>query len=203
MSFYSSIYKLLARPIRGIFKIKVEGLENLPKDEGALVCANHTSLLDVIVLSAPLPRQVRYMAKKELFKIPVLSQLIRALGAFPVDRGGADVGAIRKTVSMIEAGELVGIFPQGTRHPKVDPRETEVKGGAAMIASRAKCTVVPAYIKTKGNKVRFFKRTVIIIGKPISYEELGLKDAKRSEYVAASKYIFDKICTLGEGYEWK
>ncbi len=203
MSFYEGIYKLLARPLRAIFKVKVEGLENLPTDAGALVCANHTSLLDVIVLSAPLTRQVRYMAKKELFKIPLLSQIIRALGAFPVDRGGADVGAIRKTVSMIEGGELVGIFPQGTRHPKVDPRETEVKGGAAMIAARAKCPVVPVCIKTKGNKVRFFRRTVIIIGRPISYEELGLKDAKRSEYLAASKYIFDKICTLGEGYEWK
>ena len=201
MSFYSGIYKVLARPVRALFKCEVEGIENLPTDGGALLCANHTALLDVVIMSAALNRQIRYMAKKELFKIPLLSQLISALGAFPVDRGGADVAAIRKTVSMIEGGELVGIFPQGTRHPKVDPRTTEVKNGVGMIAYRAKSVVVPVYIKTKNNRTMLFKKTKIIVGKPIAYDELGYEKGGNAEYKAASELIFDRICTLGEKSE--
>lgn len=198
MSFYSGLYKVLAAPLRGLFRVRVEGGENMPHGCGALLCANHTGLLDVIALSCALDRQVRYMAKKELFKVPVLAQLIRALGAYDVDRGGADVAAIRKTVSMIGEGELVGIFPQGTRHPHVDPRTTEVKHGVGMISYRAKCDVVPVYIKTKNNRTMFFKKTTLIIGKPIKYDELGFTEGGKAEYTAASEYIFDKICSLGE-----
>lgn len=201
MSFYSGIYKVLARPVRAIFKCRVEGIENMPAEGGAILCANHTGLLDVVVMSAALNRQIRYMAKKELFKIPLLSRLIRALGAFPVDRGGADVKAIRNTISMIEGGEIVGIFPQGTRCPGVDPRTTEVKNGVGMIAYRAKSNVVPVYIKTKNNKTRLFTKTTIIVGKPIEYEELGYEKGGNAEYKAASELIFDRICTLGERSE--
>lgn len=198
MSFYSGIYKVLAAPVRGLFRCSVEGLEKLPADGGAILCANHTSLLDVVVMSAALNRQIRYMAKKELFKIPLLAQLIRALGAFPIDRGGADVAAIRRTISMVEEGELVGIFPQGTRHPGVDPRTTEVKNGVGMIAYRAKSTVVPVFIKTKNNKTKLFGKTKIIVGDPIRYGELGYEKGGNAEYKAASELIFDRICTLGE-----
>ncbi len=201
MSFYSGIYKVLARPVRWLFKCEVENGENLPSEGGAILCANHTSLLDVIIMSAALNRQIRYMAKKELFKVPVLAQLISALGAFPVDRGGADVAAIRKTVSMVEDGELVGIFPQGTRHPGVDPRTTEVKNGVGMIAYRAKSSVVPVYIKTKKNRTMLFRKTKIIVGEPIAYEELGYEKGGNGEYKAASQLIFDRICTLGEKSE--
>ncbi len=201
MSFYSGIYKVLARPVRWLFKCEAENTENLPEEGGAILCANHTSLLDVIIMSAVLNRQIRYMAKKELFKVPLLSQLISALGAFPVDRGGADVAAIRKTISMVEGGELVGIFPQGTRHPGVDPRTTEVKNGVGMIAYRAKSSVVPVYIKTKNNRTMLFRKTKIIVGEPISYEELGYEKGGNAEYKAASELIFDRICTLGERSE--
>ena len=198
MSFYNGLYKLLAKPLRAIFKLEVKGVENLIHGKGALLCANHTSLLDVIVISIGIDRQVRYMAKKELFKIPLLSQLVTALGAYPVDRGGADVGAIRKTVSMIEKGELVGIFPQGTRHPHVDPRTTEVKNGAGMVAYRAKCDVIPVYIKTKKNHTILFRKATVIFGEPLKYEELGFENGGTKEYKAASRLVFDKICSLGE-----
>jgi len=198
MSTYSKIYKLLAKPLRAVFSLKVEGETNLDNNKGYLLCANHTGLLDVIVLAVGLRRQPRFMGKKELFKIPVLKQLITALGAFPVDRGGSDVGAIRKTISLIEKGELVGMFPQGTRHPRVDPRTTEVKNGAGMIAYRAKCDVIPVYIKTKNNHTMLFRKTTVVFGAPISYEEFGFKDGGTKEYKAASELIFDRICALGE-----
>ena len=77
------------------------------------------------------------MAKKELFRIPVFNWMIRALGAYPVNRGGADVGAIRHTIRMLEDGKTVGMFPQGHRNNGVDPRTTKIHAGAAMIALRA------------------------------------------------------------------
>lgn len=198
MSAYSKVYKLFANPLRAIFSLKVEGKINLENDKGYLLCANHTGLFDVIVLAVSMRRQPRFMGKKELFKIPVLKQLITALGAFPVDRGGSDVGAIRKTISLIENGELVGMFPQGTRHPGVDPRTTEVKNGAGMIAYRAKCDVIPVYIKTKKNHTMLFRKTTVVFGAPISYDEFGFSDGGTKEYKAASELIFDRICALGE-----
>lgn len=199
MSFYNGLIKVARGPIKLLFRIKIKGRENLPpKEDGFLICANHTSLTDVFVLAASVNRQIYFMAKAELFKIPVLSPLIRALGAFPVNRGGADVSSIKRTVSLITDGKTVGIFPQGTRHIGEDPRQTEVRHGVGLISYRAKCGIIPVFIKTKRRQVKLFRRTEVLIGKPIPYEELGFSDGGMHEYKAAAEYAFDKICTIGE-----
>ncbi len=162
-----------------------------------LVCCNHTSMLDVIALGAAFRRPLRYMAKKELFRVPIIAPLIRALGAFPVDRGGADVASIRRTVALLGEGELVGIFPQGHRYPGVDPATTPVKGGAGMLAYRAKADILPVFIRTKGMKTRLFRRTEVIIGEPIRYAELGFESGGSAEYERAARIVFDRICALG------
>lgn len=184
-------------PVRLLFRIRAEGEEKLPKDGGYILCANHTSMLDVLILSARNDRQIRYMAKAELFKIPLLRGFITFLGAYPVDRGGADVKSIRRTISLIEEGYAIGIFPQGTRHPRVDPAGTPIKSGVGMIAYHAKATVVPAYIRTKGNRVMMFKKTELVIGDPIPYDELGFEKGGTKEYKAATEKIFTEICALG------
>jgi 1-acyl-sn-glycerol-3-phosphate acyltransferase len=92
------------------------------------------------------------MAKKELFTIPVLGWLLKGLGAFPVDRSGSDVGAIKTAISLVGEGGCLGIFPQGHRYPETDPRETSVKNGAAMIAAKNGADIVPAYLWTKKKK---------------------------------------------------
>ncbi len=199
MNTYKIVYGILVWPVRVLFRLKVRGLENLPKKgKGYLICANHTSLNDVFIMEAAMDRQVKFMAKKELFRIPVVRSFISACGAFPVNRGGADVESIKKTIGLLEQGDTVGIFPQGTRHPGEDPRETEVKHGVGLIAYRAKCGVIPAFIKTKKRQVRPFGRTEFIIGKPIEYDELGFSEGGIKEYRAAADLIFDRICTLGE-----
>ena len=202
MNKYKIIYNLLVRPVKVLFGLRVRGLENLPEaGKGYLICANHTSLNDVFIMEAAMDRQVKFMAKKELFKIPVVRSFITACGAFPVDRGGADVESIKNTIGLLEQGDTVGVFPQGTRHPGENPRETEAKHGVGLIAYRAKCGVIPAFIKTKKRQVRLFGKTEFIIGKPIEYEELGFSDGGMKEYRAAADLIFDKICTLGEEAE--
>lgn len=202
MNAYKFYYKLLAGPVRCFFRLKVTGRENLPKDgKGYLLCSNHTSLLDVFIIEASVDRQVKFMAKKELFSVPVLKHIISACGAFPVNRGGADVESIKKTVHLIEGGDTVGVFPQGTRHPGEPPRDTEAKHGVGLISYRAKCGVIPVFVKTKKRQVKFFRKTEIIIGRPIPYEELGFTEGGMNEYKSAAARIFDAICTLGENAE--
>lgn len=195
--FYRVIYTLFVWPVRAIFPIKVVNPENIPTEGGCLVCANHTSMLDVLILSAGLKRQIRYMAKKEVMTVPVLGKFLSALGAYPVDRGGADVSSIKRTISFLEEGEMVGIFPQGTRHPGVDPATTPIKGGVGMITWHTKATVLPVCIVTKHNRVRPFCRTQLIVGKPIPFDTFGYESGGRKEYLAASERIFADICRLG------
>lgn len=201
MNFYGKVRKTFGGPLHKLFRLTVIGEENLPERGGAIVCANHTSLMDVLVLSCVLKRQVRYMAKKELFRLPLLGRLLKALGAFPVDRKGGDVGAIRRAVSIVNEGELLGVFPQGTRRPGENPRSTTVQNGVGLIAYRSHCQVIPAFLYTKKNKVRMFRPTVLIIGKPVEYGELGFRNGGSDEYREAARTVFDRVCTLGEEYE--
>ena len=199
--FYSGIYKVLAKPVRRFYRSKTYDADKMPLEGGCLVCSNHTGLHDVIVLAACMKRQPRYMAKRELFKIPLLKQLITALGAFPIERGRADVGALKTAISMIKSGEAVTVFPQGTRYKGIDPKETKVKNGVGMIAYHTKAPVVPVYIRTKKHHTVPFRRTEIICGDVIPYEDLGLEKGGSEEYSRASEYIFKKICELGDTHK--
>lgn len=200
MSFYKTMYKIFAAPVRWVYRLRSVGVENIP-ETGCILASNHTAFSDVLIISAAAKRQVRYMAKKELFKIPLLAQLITGLGAYPVNRGGADVGSIKRTINMLEEGELIGIFPQGHRHGRVDPRTTEVKGGIGMIAYHTKSDVIPAFVDSKRGKTGMFRRNTVIFGTPIPYADLGFVNGGVKEYQHAAEYIFKKVCALKYGEE--
>jgi len=197
MTFYERMYKLFAGPVKYLYRIRAVGLENIPEG-GCIIAANHTAFSDVLVISAAAKRQVRYMAKAELFKTP-LRPLIKALGAYPVERGGADVGSIKKTIALLGEGELVGIFPQGHRYGKQDPRNTEIKSGIGLIAYHAKTTVVPVFIDNKRLKTKMFQKNTVIFGEPITFDELGYVSGGKVEYMNASKKIFRCVCELKYG----
>ena len=198
MTFYEKMYKTFQPAVAWIYRVESVNPENVP-DCGVILACNHTSFADVLVLSAALKRQVRYMAKKELFKIPLLAPLIKSLGAYPVDRGGADVGSIKRTIAMVEEGELIGIFPQGHRYGGEDPRFTEVKSGVGMIAYHTKAPVVPVFIDNAKMKTSMFRKNTVRFGKPICFEELGYNSGGRVEYMHASKIIFDHVCAIKYG----
>ena len=141
------------------------------------------------------------MAKAELFKIPLLAGLLRRLGAYPVNRGTGDVGAVKTAIRHLEEGRCIGIFPQGTRRPGVDPRTTPIKNGAAMIACRARADILPVYIHTEGNVTRIFKKRTVIFGKPISFTEMRYDPENAGEYARICEMVFDRICALGEEYK--
>ena len=199
---YERFHKWFGGLIRFLFRIHVHNAENEPKDKPYLIVSNHTSNADPVFLCAATKhQQPHFMAKKELFKIPLLRGLVKALGAFPVDRKGNDVGAIKKAIGMLKEGKCVGLFPQGTRRKGVDPRTTEVKNGAAMLAVKGEVQVLPCYIKMKKNKWAPFRRVDVYIGEPISFEELAYDEQAKGEYHRISSYIFDKICCIGEAHE--
>ncbi len=197
-------YAIFAGIVGRIFNIKVVNRENETDKGGFLVCANHVSASDAVVIAYAFRKhQVMFMAKKELFKIPLLAQLIKMLGAFPIDRGGNDVGAIKRAVSILEEGKCLGIFPQGHRYPGVDPRTTQKKNGAALICTRAKADVVPVYIWRKNNKFKLFCRTYVVIGERIPFESLGYDPEGTGEYKRVTDKVFDVVCDMGEEFDAK
>ena len=202
--FFSIIYFLLSGIVGLIFRIKVVGRENEPEEGGFVVCANHISATDpIMVCYAFKKHQIRYMAKKELFKIPILRGFFKSLGAFPIDRGGNDVGAIKTAIKKVSEGNCVGIFPQGHRYPGVDPRETKTKNGAALIATKTEADIVPVYIWRKNKAGGVFRRTYVIIGERIAFESLGYDPEASGAYNRITDTVFDRVCALGEGFSPK
>ena len=196
---YKNLQILLGGLIRFIFRVHAHNLENEPGDgEGQyIIVSNHISNLDPILICSVLKKQQpHYMAKKSLFKIPLLRGLIKALGAFPVNRGGADVNAIKHAIKLLEDGKCVGIFPQGHRYKGVDPKTTDVKTGAAMLACKTESQILPCFIKTKKRKISFLTRVDIIVGKPISFSSLEYDPEAKGEYARISSYMFEKVCEL-------
>lgn len=195
--FYAFWYAMLAGLIRALFRVRVINAENEPTDKGFLLISNHTSGFDPVIIGAAMNQQICFMGKKELFKIPLLGGFLRALGSFPVDRKGSDISAIKTMVNMLKEGRCTGLFPQGTRRAGIHPRETEVKTGVSLIAARSGADILPVCIKTKKNKVKFFRKTYLIIGKPISNASLDLENQKgNAGYGAVASKMFEAVCEL-------
>lgn len=196
-NFYSRAKAIVAPLFNFFLRVKPIGVENVPKDGGILLCANHIAAVDVIAIGAVCPRQLTCIAKKELFSVPVLGKIVSALGAIKIDRGGADVGAIKASVGALQDGKVVTIFPQGHRYPGVNPATTPIRHGAGLIAYHAKCDVVPVCININKGKYGFMRRVEVIFGSPIKYDELGFQNGGRDEYEAVSGKIFNEVVKLG------
>lgn len=196
-TFYQKAHRILAPLIRFFQRIHATGLENIPKEGAVVFCSNHMAAKDPIMIAAVCPRQITFIGKKELFKIPVLGWLIKKLGAVPLDRGGSDVAAIKTSVNVLKNGGALAIFPQGHRYPGENPSTTPTKKGAALITYRAGCDVVPVCIKTKGFKYHFLGKIEVVFGRPIPYSALGFKNGGSEEYEHATDVIFKEVVKLG------
>ncbi|NLD59110.1 MAG: 1-acyl-sn-glycerol-3-phosphate acyltransferase [Clostridiales bacterium] len=154
-----------------LYPLRVSGAENIPKEGGFVLCANHVHALDPFALAAACHgRRLRFLAKAELFQKPLSAKFFSGIGAFPVRRGETDLGAIRQSIKILSDGHALGIFPQGTRSREND--RTHMETGVALIALRSGKSVVPAYID---GPYRLFKRTRVVLGKPVGLSDLGRK----------------------------
>jgi len=142
------LYRISKLALSILFRLynrwEVTGREHVPATGGVLLVANHTSYADPPIVGTACPRPVNFMAKAELFDIPVLSGLIRRTHAFPVRRGRADGAALRRAIRLLRQGRVLLIFPEGTR--SAAGRLKEFEAGAAFIAVQAQAQVVPLAI---------------------------------------------------------
>jgi 1-acyl-sn-glycerol-3-phosphate acyltransferase len=142
LALYRGLKWGVVRPLlHGIFRGKVYGQGLVPTQGPALVVSNHASYFDPPFLSCAMARPVAFMAKEELFNVPLLGSAIRLYGAYPVKRGSGDRGALRAALTALGDGWLVGVFLEGTRTE--DGRIHQPKLGAAMIAAKAQVPIIP------------------------------------------------------------
>ncbi len=175
---------------RVVWRTKATGAENIPRTGPLIIACNHVSFLDPPVMGSFAPRQISYMAKKELFEIPVLGPAIRAVGAYPVDREGSAAAAIKRSVEVLRAGGCIGIFPEGGRNVS---GEKEVRQGVALLASLGRAPVVPAAI-VGSNKAKKLGKIKVAFGKPISLPE-GRK-ATREDLAKFTDEVMNAIRVL-------
>lgn len=145
MSVYGAAKAILHSLMRVYFRSKYEGRENIPFQGGCIIAANHMSYVDPPLVGAGCPRPVNFMAKAELFSMPFLSWILPRIRAFPVQRGAADRKAIRRALQLLEEGEVIGVFPEGTRN-RANDELLPPQGGAALLALKAGVPVVPAAV---------------------------------------------------------
>lgn len=166
MSFYKVAIVVIRAVCRLIYRFKAEGIQNVPMDRPFIVCANHKSLMDPILLAISLPVEFRFMAKEELFGNKLFGWLLRALGAFPVKRGTSDIGALKLSIKILQDGGRLMIFPEGTRSPK--GYMGEAKGGATLVAIKSKTDILPVGIE---GEYKLFSKLTLRVGKPIKLDE--------------------------------
>lgn len=190
--------KVIAFILRGIlhalYFMKVKGRKNMPAEGGVFLCSNHSSYWDPVVLGATCGRKTGFMAKEELFKPFGFGALIKALGAYPIKRGGGDIAAIRTAMEIVRGGGVTVIFPEGKRvkDPKNRPK---IKNAIIKLAIQTKCPIQPVGIN---EKYKFWRRLRVVYGEPIYYTEYYGKKPGDDELDRLAKELMDKIYELGE-----
>ena len=181
---------------RLIFRIKINGKENVPESGPLIFCANHTSNWDAAFTLCFFPRPIRFMAKEEIFTWFFVKTMAKCAGAFPVKRGNADLKAMKTALSILKNNEVLGIFPEGTRMKEEDA--ANAKAGIALFAYQAKADILPCYIEIQNKKVRPFCKVVVNFGKVIKNEELNIEKSNKESFNQASMYVLDRIYSMSK-----
>lgn len=189
--FYNIVRIFLVVLYKILFRYEVIGKHHIPEKGAVLLCSNHISLFDPPIIGIHLKRRINFMAKEELFKIPVLGFCIRQLGAFPVKRGASDKRAIRTSLELLRDNKIFAIFPEGTRS-----KSGEIgKGlsGAGLIALKEPCTVVPVAITGPYHP---FKKMKVVYGSPVNIDDLRGDKVTKEAAQEATERMMNAIRTL-------
>ena len=193
-----SIGKVLLLPVyKLIYRYKVIGSENMPKQGGVILACNHLSFSDPVLLGLAQKRRLFFMAKSELFRNKFASFIIRHLGAFPVERGAGDGKAIKTGEEILCEGNVMTIFLQGGRTKTGELMRP--RSGCALVAQQTMLPVVPACITITGNPKHRFAKRVIHFSKPLTSEDMGLTaEGGRREIKTATNAIMGEIRRMRE-----
>ena len=193
-----SFGKVLLMPwYKLLYRYKKIGSENIPEEGGFILACNHLSFSDPVLLGLCSKRRLFFMAKIELFENKFFSAVIRALGAFPVDRGSGDGKAIKTGIDIIEEGNPMTIFLEGGRSKTGELMRP--RSGCALVAQQTQVPVVPACITIVGNPKFIFAKRVIHFGKPLTSEETGLTTVgDRREIKKGTNTIMGEIKKMRE-----
>ena len=194
---YELVSKLFVFPIyKFVFKGHLIGRDNIPQKDSFIMVSNHGSLLDPPLLGHALGRNISFMAKAELFKIPFLGFIIKACGAYPVKRGIADKNTIKTACKKLSNDNSIGIFIDGTRQK--NGRVNKPKQGAALLAFKNQKLLLPVAIVNSHRLLRFkfciplFSKIVIKVGKPVQPPQSSSRDDLNS----VTMHLQDKINNL-------
>lgn len=175
-----------------VFNIKTHNVEVLNNSKGRIIlCSNHISMIDPIVLAVSSKRKIHYMGKKELFKNKLLGYIFTKLGAFPVDREGVSLSAIKNSLAVLNNNEILGIFPEGTRVREYN--EDNAKPGIALIAKKAGSDIIPVYIE---GPYKFRGKINIYFGEEKNYHSEYTGKMTTENYAEIGKEILKDIYNL-------
>ena len=173
-----------------LYPIKVYGKENIPKGGAVLVC-NHFRAIDCGFIARICDKDIKYLAKNELFKNKLFSKIIRSYGGIPIDRDNPDMKSLLEAIKEIKKGNKLCIFPEGKRNVTGTADLQEIKGGSVIFSVKAKCPIVPIMML---KKAKIFSRTKIIIGKPFELSDyygkkLSEEDIDKLDQIVREKMI--------------
>ena len=163
MSLYSFLASVLKLFYKLMFRINIEGIENVTTDGGVIFTPNHKSNFDPPLIACILPVRLTFMAKEELFKMKIIGFILKKCGAFPIKRGGTDISAMKSALKILKDGGNMLIFPEGTRCPE-NGKILRGKSGAALLAYKSEAKIVPIGID---GSYKFRKKITIRIGKTL------------------------------------
>lgn len=167
-AFYSFLRGVLYVPIKLLFPVKVVGKENIPLPKRVITVSNHLSALDIVLVAINVKGFRHIVAKKELKKNKFFGKCMDIAGCIAVDRGTADLSAVRQALTVLKKNESITIFPEGTRNKNGENLQ-EVKAGASMFALKGNAEIVPIMLL---HKQRFFKRNYMYVGKAVSLDDV-------------------------------
>lgn len=196
MKILEKICKIIVRPLcyvaaKIIYRVKIEGLENVPKNSACIICGNHVHALDAPALLATINRDVCFMAKEELWRSIGFRFMAMCYNVFPVKRGKKDTDAIKTALRVLKNNQILGMFPEGTRNGM--ERNIKPKNGAVNIAIRAGVPIIPFGVI---GDFKPFKKIIYRFGEQIDLSNYKDK-AKDKEFVdGLTKEVMDKVVEL-------